>query len=272
MIMNELESILKSFYEISGMNMTIFDMNHNVIASFPKHKSPFCSLLDKNINAKQNCIYCDEQAMKHVHKTGSIYIYRCWCGLYEAIMPLYTYGQLSGYLMMGQILDKDKDINEILDCISKYISINDSVSQTLKQTSSLTKKQIKAYGDLIDLYAKYLTLTNSVVVDSKDLAEEIQSYLVHHYTEDITIEYLCSYFHVSKGTLHSHFKEKYHTTIHQRLLSIRLEKARTLLTSTNDSIKMIAKEVGFQDADYFSKTFKKRFQVSASNLKKEYTK
>ena len=252
--------------------MTIFDMNHNVIASFPKHKSPFCSLLDKNINAKQNCIYCDEQAMKHVHKTGSIYIYRCWCGLYEAIMPLYTYGQLSGYLMMGQILDKDKDINEILDCISKYISIIDSVSQTLKQTSSLTKKQIKAYGDLIDLYAKYLTLTNSVVVDSKDLADEIQSYLVHHYTEDITIDYLCSYFHVSKGTLHSHFKEKYHTTIHQRILSIRLEKARTLLTSTNDSIKMIAKEVGFQDADYFSKTFKKRFQVSASNLKKEYTK
>ncbi len=270
--MNELETILKSFYEISGMNMTIFDMEHHVIASFPKHKSPFCSLLDQNTQAKMNCMQCDEKAMQHVHQTGSIYIYTCWCGLYEAIMPLYTYGQISGYLMMGQILDKDKDINEILNCISQYIPIHNSVYQTLKQTSSLTKKQIKAYGELIDLYAKYLTLTNSVVVDGKDLAEEIQSYLVHHYADEITIDDLCLYFHVSKGTLHSHFKEKYHTTVHQRLLSIRLEKARTLLTTTNDSIKTIAHAVGFQDADYFSKAFKSRYQISASNIKKEYTK
>ncbi len=270
--MNELEQILKSFHEISGMNMTIFNMDHQVIASFPKHKSSFCSLLDKNPLSKQNCTQCDQQAMEHVHKTGNIYIYRCWCGLYEAIMPLYTYGQISGYLMMGQILDKDTDINEIIHIASQYISINQSIFQTLKQTSSLSKKQIKAYGDLIDLYAKYLTLTNSVIVDSTDLAEEIQSYLVQHYKENITTDFLCSYFHVSKGTLHTHFKEKYHTTIHQRLLSIRLEKARTLLTSTNNSIKEVASAVGFQDADYFSKAFKKRYQISASDIKKEYTK
>ena len=33
------------------------------------------------------------------------YIYQCRFGLYEAAAPLYHYGVLAGYLMMGQVLD-----------------------------------------------------------------------------------------------------------------------------------------------------------------------
>ena len=262
MYMNELENILKSFYEVSGMNMTIFDKNQNVISSYPKHKSPFCHLLDQNTLSKDKCNTCDYNAMEYVKKTGSIYIYRCWCGLCEAVIPLYTYGQVSGYLMMGQILDKDKDTEEIIHKTISYIPWNKETESAFKRISSLTKKQIKAYGDLIQLYAQYLTMTNSVVVSSEDLADEVQSYLVHHYSEDLTIDFLCNYFNVSKGTLHSHFKNTFHTTIHKRLLSIRLEEARKLLSTSKLSIKEISLKVGFQDPDYFSKTYKKVYKVT----------
>ncbi len=266
--MNELEKILKSFYEVSGMNMTIFDKDQHVITSYPKKKSPFCLLLDNNKDAKKKCTSCDYQAMEHVKKTGSLYIYQCWCGLYEAIMPLYTYGQISGYIMMGQILDKDSDSNDILSSTSKYLSSSKESIFAIKNTSSLTKKQIKAYSELILLCAKYITMTNSVEVNSEDLAEDVQSYLVHHYSEDISIDYLCHYFHVSKGTLHSHFKNTFHTTIHKRLLSIRIEEARKLLTSTKLSIKEVSLKVGFQDPDYFSKTYKKIYGISPTQTKK----
>lgn len=139
----------------------------------------------------------------------------------------------------------------------------------MHQTCKHTKAQIKALGELVDICAEYLSLTNTVNVPSSDLAEAVQSYLIKHYMEQITIDSLCSYFNVSKATLHTYFKKKYGTTIHQRLLSIRLNEARKLLESTNASMKDISHMVGFQDADYFSKAFKKKYQISPTDVKKE---
>ncbi len=37
--MNELEKLLKDLYKISGLNMSIFDLNQNLLASYP-HMPP----------------------------------------------------------------------------------------------------------------------------------------------------------------------------------------------------------------------------------------
>ena len=55
-IMNELEKLLKDLYKISGLNMSIFDLNQNLLASYPHKKSKFCNELEKNNNAFQHCM------------------------------------------------------------------------------------------------------------------------------------------------------------------------------------------------------------------------
>ena len=131
--MNELENLLKDLYKISGLNMSIFDLNQNLLASYPHKKSKFCNELEKNNNAFQHCIDCDYKAMEHVKKTGELYIYKCHFGLNEAIMPLYSYGSLTGYLMMGQavigtyrnyseILEKSKEYFQEKEILKKYIT------------------------------------------------------------------------------------------------------------------------------------------------------
>lgn len=267
--MKDLESLLKSFYLVSGMNMSIFDKDQNVIASYPKKKSPFCLLLDKNQEAKNQCIACDYRAMEHVKKSGEIYIYRCWCGLYEAIMPLYTYGQLTGYFMMGQTRAKDGDMLDILTKAKPYVQQDDTLENALNSISQHSRNQIKAFGELVDICASYLTLTNGIEGNVENLAEEIQRYLLIHYQEDISFDTLCNYFNVSKVTLHAHFKKTYHTTIHQRLMSIRLNEARKLLMTTQLSIKDVSQQVGFQDADYFSRSFKKVYHLSPTQVRNE---
>ena len=267
--MKDLKSILKSFYLLSGMNMTIFDIHQNVVVSYPNKKCPLCYLLDQYKDARNKCTKCDMEAMEHVFQSSQIYVYKCWCGLYEAIMPLYTYGQLTGYLMLGQAIDADEDTSNVEILASQYIHETKELKKAVHQTCKHTKAQIKALGELVDICAEYLSLTNTVNVPSSDLAEAIQSYLVKHYMEQISIDSLCSYFNVSKATLHTYFKKKYGTTIHQRLLSIRLNEARKLLESTNASMKDISHTVGFLDADYFSKAFKKKYRISPTDVKKE---
>ena len=77
--------------------------------------------LEKNKNAFQHCIDCDYKAMEHVKKTGELYIYKCHFGLNEAIMPLYSYGSLTGYLMMGQaVIGTYRNYSEIIEKSKEY--------------------------------------------------------------------------------------------------------------------------------------------------------
>lgn len=135
-IMNELENLLKDLYKISGLNMSIFDLNQNLLASYPHKKSKFCNELEKNNNAFQHCIDCDYKAMEHVKKTGELYIYKCHFGLNEAIMPLYSYGSLTGYLMMGQaVIGTYRNYSEILEKSKEYFQekeILKNISQKLQ--------------------------------------------------------------------------------------------------------------------------------------------
>ena len=197
--------------------------------------------------------------MEICRKTGKMYIYKCWCGLYEAIVPLYTYGQLSGYFMMGQILDVDSNVNTILKDSGLE---SEKARQALKLTCRQTYKQIEAFGEIVDICAKYLTLVNGLEATSNDIALNVQQYLLNHYKEDISIDDLVNTFNVSKSTLHNHFKQEFNTSIHQRLLSIRLNEARKLLVSSSYSIKEIALKCGFKDSDYFSKSFKKMYGLT----------
>lgn len=266
--METLESLLKNFYLISGMNMTIFDTQMHVIASYPKRKCKFCTILEKSDQAKQQCHQCDLHAMEYAFKTQQLHIYTCWCGLYETIIPLYTYGQLSGYFMMGQTLNSDEDRENVLQKAGKCIKDRVLLETSLKFSSVHTKQQIEAFAEIVNICAQYLTLTNTLQIDSENLAEEIQKYLLLHHKENITIEMLCTYFHVSKATLHTHFQDVFHTTVHQRLLSIRLNQARNLCLTTDKSIKVIAKECGFKDPNYFSKVYKKYFGILPTETKR----
>jgi transcriptional regulator GlxA family with amidase domain len=50
--------------------------------------------------------------------------------------------------------------------------------------------------------------------------------------------------------------------------NIRLEKARTLLETTNMTVSEVAYETGFGSAAYFSRVFQEEFGVPPSGIKK----
>lgn len=58
------------------------------------------------------------------------------------------------------------------------------------------------------------------------------------------------------------FKELFRTSPYQYRLQLCLEKAKTLLEDTDDTIDQIAGKVGFETYNGFSTAFKKAFQVA----------
>lgn len=267
--MNDIQSMLKDLYLVSGLNMTIFDIEGNTIASYPEQKSPFCSLIEQNKVAFQNCQKCDQAAFERVKKTGKIDIYQCYFHLYEACVPLYTYGMLTGYLMMGQTLSKSLiDQEELKMTALPFIKDEAKLDDAIQKISIHSKEQILSFASIIDICAKYLTLTNRIEAKNKNLVQEVKQYIMQNYSHDITIDHLCSYFYCSKATLINHFKDTYHQTVHQYLMTYRIEKAKEYLKNEQLTIQQIASQCGFQDANYFSKAFKKHVGLSPHHYRK----
>ena len=271
--MDELQVILKDLYLVFGLNLSIFDLAGHLVTSYPVSNSPFCHLVKSNSKVLELCKNCDREAFDYVKKNGSIYIYRCHLGLYEACVPLYTYGIHSGFFMMGQTLtDTDYDRNHIKRKAKEYIDDDSTIDEAIEQISFHTKEQILAFADVVNIVAEYITLTNRLEAKSKKLFLEVRKYLINNYSQNITIDWLCDYFYVSRATLINNFKSEYGITVHKFLLDYRLKKSMEMLKNSKKSVQDIALECGFSDANYFSKVFKKKYNSSPSNIKKFYSK
>lgn len=93
-------------------------------------------------------------------------------------------------------------------------------------------------------------------------AVQAAEYIREHYTEDIQVERLISKSKLSKSYFHKCFKAYTKTTPVGLITRLRLERAKSLLQLTGDSIGDIAAACGYLDNVYFSSIFKKYVGVT----------
>ena len=100
--------------------------------------------------------------------------------------------------------------------------------------------------------------TATVPASPREIVERIQSYILAHYKEDISLEELAAQFQFSSAYLRRIFKQYTEYTPSQYLMHLRIDEAkRLLLTNPELNISTIGKMAGYQDQYYFSRIFKK---------------
>ena len=87
-------------------------------------------------------------------------------------------------------------------------------------------------------------------------------YINDHYKKEIKLEKLASLCFVSENYFHALFKKKYGITPQNYVSQLRMNEALNLLSNTSLQIKEVARETGFYDAAYFSRTFAKMYKIS----------
>ena len=99
----KLNALLKDFYNLTQIRITIFDENFHELAAYPEHIAPFCQIIRTDETGRKECQQCDENACKIAAKRHSLYTYRCHAGLTESISPLYMGNIIIGYLLFGHV-------------------------------------------------------------------------------------------------------------------------------------------------------------------------
>lgn len=73
---------------------------------------------------------------------------------------------------------------------------------------------------------------------------------------------ICRHFYISKKQLYRLFKKNFNTTVKKYIFGKKIEHAKRLLSSTDQSVSRIAEETGFADYNNFIQQFRKKKQVS----------
>lgn len=143
------------------------------------------------------------------------------CGVYE-------------YLVKSDI--RPKELKEILD------KVNESVKELEKNKVSRLQKE----SNLIESKDGY----------SKTIKKSID-YIHKNYKQHISLQDISNYVFLSHEYFSRLFKEEVGENFSSYLTNYRMKKAESLIKNTDMKISQIAIEVGYTNASYFSRSYKK---------------
>ena len=269
--MKEIEIIpaLKEFHRISGFRVSIHDLDYNEIYAYPESCSPFCSRIQQVDAMKQKCTEMDRTAFEQVQQTEKTFVYQCHCGLYEAVAPIYHFGVLSGYLMMGQVRSQNSSSRErMMKSLLHCVDSAGEAKRYVDSIKSIDEALIDSYVTIMQLVAEHLTRTNKVSHCGNRLAVRIKQYINRNYRRPISLSMLAQRFACCNSTLMSCFKAEYHMTIIEYLYQVRMGQAEQLLLYSEKSVKEVAAECGFSDQNYFTRLFTGRYGMSPTAYRK----
>ena len=151
--------------------------------------------------------------------------------------------------------------------IEKYAAIIDPLTG-LSETNAVNYFHSKAaLYQLFQCFAVDIQQI-SAVSRTPSLAAQVRIYLEAKYSEKLPIQEVAAHFGVHPNHLTRCFREAYHTSPKQFLTDLKMEKARQMLTNTDESVAVIAASLGFDDQHAFSKVFKIQNRVSPSDYRK----
>ena len=261
--MHPLQPLLKDLYQVFGINISMFDDEGNHITSSPEIDSPFCHLIKENPEGKKRCQNCDKKAFKRVQESGKLDLYQCDFLLYEACVPLYSYGLLTGFLMMGQTtLDFQVDKEAIYQKALPYIFDKKKLKEAINAIPQHPLEDIESFSHIIDYCGKVLSLENCLEHKKRPISSQIKKIIDQQFNKPLTLEMLATHFQLSKTTIENAFKERYKITIHNYITQVRIQHACLYLKQPQYSIQEISLLCGFEDPSYFTKVFKKNMGIS----------
>ena len=112
------------------------------------------------------------------------------------------------------------------------------------------------------------------VVSSKEKqgsssVERAKAYIAERYNKDISLDDVSREMDISPYYFSKLFKEETGENFIEYLTSLRINKAKQLISGTDMSMKEICTEVGYADPNYFSRIFKKNVGVTPTEYKEK---
>lgn len=261
----KLIALLTDFYKITGVKVGVFDDEEKEFAYVPTKYGSFCSYVRSDRACNERCVQSDKRGFSVCKSTLKPYVYTCHMGLTECFCPIVQNGRCIAYVVIGQIRDKRKKLDE--DLATKYGLDAKTLTSYYSECDELTMDKIEALTSIASALTSYIYL-NKLVSLEQSVTSQIAEWIEENIDGDLSVDSLSSRFNLSRVDLYGVFKSAFSTSPARYVKERRLIRASELLKNTDYPVTIIAEKSGIYDYNYFSKLFKSRFNLSPTEWRR----
>ena len=269
----KLNKILETFNTLTNANVCVFSPDFTPLASFGEVPC-YCAQIRKNPTLHANCLASDKAYANECCAKRTSLTYTCHAGIVETISPIFFEGILLGYVIFGGLRDDENEYSNeqtIAEFCKKANLDYDEYCSYYKKLPSFTHKQLDAYIEILKLCIKNILSENLLKPNASLFSSKILSYIQEHFTEDIKVRDVCSTVGASEKTVYKILHDTVGQTINGYITFLRIEKAKTMLSSTDLSVSSIATQVGYNDYNYFIRLFRKETSITPLKFRKQHS-
>ena len=183
------------------------------------------------IGKKESAIWIIEQVYK-MRQKNEVYSYQI---ILEKL-----------YSILLNVLKEDEQLKECFDSFKEY----DTYITKVEDEASMSDFFVELYRNIINPFI------NGRMNKRNNMVKEIYVFIEKNYQSPIGLDELANYMKLTPQYISSVLSKNGQDSFTNILAKYRIEKAKELFKE-NISIKEVASRVGFQNQNYFSKTFKK---------------
>lgn len=198
-----------------------------------------------------------------IHRPGRPYGYR----LTKAGRMVYRWVHFTGSQAGSLLMDLGLTLGEALH-IGDAEGLEDDFEAL--QRLFITRPPLYLEESAVRLELLLTHLSRAVFTAADGRRERLQAsldYLNRHYAEPIRLEALSAMEFLSVSRYSALFRKITGVSPQQYLIALRLKNAKGFLLSTDLSVSEIARNVGYDDALYFSRLFHRHFGVAPSTFR-----
>lgn len=178
--------------------------------------------------------------------------------------------------ILNSLYSKSKSKNFLVFHIDEQSPLEDLLQRFLLEYFDSGKSSPAAInGYLLIIFSELSRLFNDedsvfddVWSEEKEKKEEVLKYLTIHF-KNLSLNDLARHFHFHPTYMSNFIKKSFGKTFQEIMIEIRLEHAKKLLKTTNQSIEEIVSSVGYNNKSHFYKLFKKTYGLTPNQFRKK---
>jgi YesN/AraC family two-component response regulator len=171
--------------------------------------------------------------------------------------------------------------NELVYCVAQSVFLDEDVFSEInkefirllneqRHDLLLRKTSIRNSIDRILLILFRNRIEKEVICKNKSSLGFALQYIEQHYREDLTLNKIADLCHFTPCYFSKKFHDEFGRTFQEYLMNKRLNLAKNLLKSTDLSIMRVCFESGFNNHTYFTRMFKRLFNLTPSEMRSKY--
>lgn len=260
----------------------------------------FCEEIRTMPKYAKLCEKCDAHGGLEAARSKAPFIYLCHANIIDVAVPIIVNDMYLGGIMAGQIRLEDglearkQEIEHEIEQIYKPTDLealfheNPDLRLAYDALPKVPFHKIEATAKILQTICKYMVQNPSeklleeitTSVDSfhaydkthnlpqEELLKPAIAYIENHYSEKITLKQLAQVCNVSESYLSRLFPKYYGQNVTEYMNTVRIAKAKTLLSNPEITVNYIARVCGYEDSSYFIKCFKKLNGVTPQAYRK----